>query len=151
VPMAALLARDDLNIAQHSAIGHFTHEKNPVLCAAALATLEVIEDEGLPQRARLLGQRFLAALRRLQQRHSLIAEVRGLGLLTALILEHPDGSPAEGETEQMMYAALTRGLSFKTAMGNALVLTPPLNIEEEHLDEAVNILDASFSEVDASK
>lgn len=147
LPLAALLAREDLDMGGQHALGHFTHEKNPVLCAAALATIEVIETEELPARAARLGTRFLGQLRELQHRHSLIGDVRGLGLLTALPLRRPDGSPAGAEAEKIMYAALSRGLSFKTAMGNTIVLTPPLNIEEEHLNTAVEILDASFSEL----
>ena len=147
LPIAALIAREDLDVGEQRAIGHFTHEKNPVLCAAALATLEVIESEALPERAKKLGARFLEQLKGLQQRHRLIYEVRGLGLLAALILQHPDGSPAEAEAEQIMYAALSRGLSFKTAMGNAIVLTPPLTIEEKDLDSSVSILNSCFSEL----
>ena len=145
LPLAALLAREDLDIAPQRALGHFTHEKNPVLCAAALATIEVIESEDLPRRAAALGAQLLAQLGDLQKRHPLIGEVGGLGLLAALALRRPDGSPAEAEAEQVMYEALSRGLSFKTAMGNTIVLTPPLNIAEEDLDRAVEILDAAFS------
>ena len=145
LPLAALLAREDLDIAQQRALGHFTHEKNPVLCAAALATIEVIESEGLAQRAAQLGARLLAQLGELQKRHPLIADVHGLGLLVALALRQPDGSPAEAEAEQIMYAALSRGLSFKTSMGNTIILTPPLNVAEEHLNAAVEILDAAFA------
>ncbi|MBT9332339.1 (R)-1-hydroxy-2-aminoethylphosphonate ammonia-lyase [Paracidobacterium acidisoli] len=148
MPVAALLAREDLDIGQDRALGHFTHEKNPVACAAALATLEVIEEEGLVERARILGARFLDQLRQLQQKHSLIYEVRGIGLLIALVLRTPDGSPANAEAEQMMYAALTRGLSFKVTMGCILVLTPPLTIEKQHLDDAVQILDDCLSELE---
>jgi 4-aminobutyrate aminotransferase len=147
LPIAALLAREDLDIGQERAIGHFTHEKNPVLCAAALATLEIIESEGLPLRAKELGAWFMEKLKDLQKRHALVRDVRGLGLLAALVLQHEDGSPANAEAEQMMYAALSRGLSFKTAMGNVLVLTPPLTIEGEHLESAVSILDSCFSEL----
>ncbi len=141
LPLAALIAREDLDVAQQRALGHFTHEKNPVSCAAALATLEILESEQLPQRAKRLGAHFLERLKALQQRYNLIYEVRGLGLLVALVLQRPDGSAADTEAEQIMYAALTRGLSFKTSMGNVIVLTPPLTIAEEDLDEAVNILD----------
>lgn len=151
LPIAALLAREDLDIAGDRALGHFTHEKNPVLCAAALATLEVIESEGLVQRAATLGQSFLDSLRKLQSRHPLIADVRGLGLLVALSLRRADGAPATEEAEGMMYRALTRGLSFKTAMGSNLVLTPPLTIEEEHLAQAVQILDDCFSDLAVSR
>jgi 4-aminobutyrate aminotransferase len=147
LPLAALLAREGLEIAGDRALGHFTHEKNPVLCAAALATIHVIETEGHAQRAATVGAEFLNKLRQLKTRHGLIADVRGLGLLTALVLRHPDGSAANAEAEHVMYSALRKGLSFKTAMGNTIVLTPPLNIEEYHLDECIRILDRCFAEL----
>jgi 4-aminobutyrate aminotransferase len=145
LPLAAVLAREDLDIAGDRALGHFTHEKNPVLCAAALATIHVIETEGLAQRAATVGKLFVGKLLRLQSRHPLIADVRGLGLLVALVLRREDGSPATSEAERVMYLALRQGLSFKTAMGNTIVLTPPLNIAEEHLDECIRILDRCFT------
>jgi len=147
LPLAAMLARADLDIAADRALGHFTHEKNPVLCAAALATIEIIESEGLAQRAATLGASFVEKLKQLQSRYPLIADVRGLGMLVALVLRRPDGSPAAREAEQVMYAALRQGLSFKTSMGNTIVLTPPLNIEEAHLDSCVEILDRCFAEL----
>lgn len=148
LPIAALLAREDLDIAGDRALGHFTHEKNPVLCAAALATIEVIESEGLVQRAASLGTQFICRLKELQMRHPLISDVRGLGLLTALVLRRSDGSPATSEAEHVMYSALRQGLSFKTTMGNTLVLTPPLTIEEEHLDASIQILDRCIHELE---
>jgi len=148
LPIAALLAREDLDIAGDRALGHFTHEKNPVLCAAALATIAVIESEGLAQRAMLLGKQFLDKLEQLRMRYPLIADVRGLGLLTALVLRRPDGSPAILEAEHVMYSALRQGLSFKTTMGSTLVLTPPLTIEEEHIDASIQILNHCFHELE---
>lgn len=147
LPLAALLARDDFDIAGDRAIGHFTHEKNPVLCAAALATISIIESEGLVQRAATLGEKYREGLRRLKTRYPLIADVRGLGLLNALVLRRPDGSPANKEAGQLMYAALRRGLSFKTSMGNTLVLTPPITIDERDLDASLQMLDNSFAEL----
>ena len=145
LPMAALLARQELEVGGGVALGHFTHEKNPVLCAAALATIEVIEAENLPERAAELGARFLARLNELETRHPIICDVRGLGLLCALTLRRADGSPAEAEAEEILYTALSLGLSFKTSMGNTIVLTPPLTIEEQHLNTAIEILDTAFS------
>ncbi len=55
-PLAAMLARESLNVATDKALGHYTHEKNPVACAAGLATLRVIEEENLVQRAEALGR-----------------------------------------------------------------------------------------------
>src|SRR5204862_373579 len=79
-------------------------------CAAALATLDVIADEKLVEHARVLGERTLTALRKLASRHSLIDDVRGLGLLLGVELK---GDRATEEAGQVMYAALARGLSFK--------------------------------------
>ncbi len=73
-----------------------------------------------------------------------------MGLLVAVVLRSPDGSPANVQAEQVMYRALSRGLSFKVSMGSTLVLTPPLTIEEKHLDRAVSILDDCLSELDAA-
>jgi 4-aminobutyrate aminotransferase len=150
LPFAALLAREDLDIAGDRALGHFTHEKNPVLCAAALATISVIESEGLAQRAAELGEKYREALRELKARYPLIADVRGLGLLNALVLRRSDGTAANSEAEKIMYAALRKGLSFKTSMGNTLVLTPPITIEEQELESSVQILDRCFAELHRS-
>jgi 4-aminobutyrate aminotransferase len=147
LPIAALLAREDLDLAGDRALGHFTHEKNPVLCAAALATIQTIESEGLVQRAKALGSQFLHSLKQLQMKHPLISDVRGLGLLTALVLRRPDGSPATVEAEQVMYSALCKGLSFKTTMGSTIMLTPPLTIEVQDLSASIEILDQCFLEL----
>lgn len=63
MPLAAVVARDELDVAAHQSLGHFTHEKNPVACAAALATLNVIESEGLLEHASQLGDYALDRLR----------------------------------------------------------------------------------------
>ena len=148
-PMAAILARENLNVAGERAIGHFTHEKNPVACAASLATIEVIEREGLAQRAARLGEQAKARLRSLQARYPVVREVRGLGLLLALVLVRPgsEAAPAVKEAEQIMYAALRRGLNFKVSMGNILTLTPALTIGEAELDEALGMLVNAFEDV----
>src|ERR1043165_5334061 len=80
-PFAALIARGHLNVAGEKALGHYTHEKNPVACAAALAAIEVIESEGLLQNATGLGSYAVERLRTLMNQHPLIGDVRGLGLL----------------------------------------------------------------------
>src|SRR5437773_1393548 len=68
-PLAALLAREGLNRAADKALGHFTHEKNPVACAAGLATLQVIEAEKLVERSRSLGAEALERMRAMAGRH----------------------------------------------------------------------------------
>jgi 4-aminobutyrate aminotransferase len=70
-------------------------------------------------------------LKQLKEGYSLIYDVRGLGLLVAVVLRRPDGSPVEPEAEQIMYGALSKGLSFKVTTGSTLALIPPLNILED--------------------
>ena len=69
LPIAACIARDDLNVAADFALGHYTHEKNPVTAAAALATLQVIERDGLVDHAARVGAHALARLQDMKQRH----------------------------------------------------------------------------------
>ncbi len=150
LPLAAVIARTGLDVAPDRALGHYTHEKNPVACAAALATLAYIEEHGLLRRARELGDRALARLRSMQAAHPLIGDVRGLGLLLGaeLVRDRATRERAVDEAEAVMYAALARGLSLKVTMGNILTLAPPLVIAREELDRALDILDESLAEVE---
>ena len=149
LPIAACIARADLDLAGDYAFGHYTHEKNPVTAAAALATLEVIEREGLVENAARVGAYALERLHAMQQRHALIGDVRGRGLLLGLELvrDRTAKTPAADAAEQVLYAALSRGLSFKTTMGNVLTLTPPLITTREQMGQALDILDECLGEV----
>ena len=149
-PMAALIARRDLDIAGDRALGHYTHEKSSIGCAAALATLDVIADEGLLDRATALGAKALAGLRDIAVRHPLVGDVRGIGMLLGLELVLPDGRPARIEAERVMYACLARGLAFKIGQGNVITLSPPLVIAEADLDRALVILEGAITEVEGA-
>ena len=150
LPLAAVIARDDLDVAADRALGHYTHEKNPVLCAAALATIDYIEKHALAAHARELGRYTLERLKEMQQRHPLIGDVRGLGLFlgSELVKDRQTQERASDEAEAVMYAALSRGLSFKTTMGNILTLTPALTISREEMDRALDILEQAIGEVE---
>ena len=144
-PLAALIARFDLDVAADRALGHYTHEKSSVGCAAALATLDVIDEERLLDRAERLGARALERLRAMQRRLPCVAEVRGLGLLLGIELVDPDtGTPAREMAERVLYACLAEGLSFKVGQGNVLVLAPPLVIDEADLARALDIVEAAI-------
>lgn len=141
-PMAALIARKGLDIAAERALGHYTHEKSPVGCAAALAALDVIEEDKLLLRSRTLGQRALSRLRKMK--HKSIVEVRGIGLLLAIELNSADLA------EEALYRCLSERLSFKVGQGNVLVLAPPLVIDEADLWRALEIVEASILEAAAA-
>ena len=148
LPMAALIARARLDVAAERALGHYTHEKSAVGCAAALATIAVVEEEHLLERARTLGAQALMRLQAMQSRQPLIADVRGIGLLLAIELAHPDsGAPARDEAEQVMYRCLSAGLSFKIGQGNVLTLSPPLIISEAQLDWALAAIEEAIAAV----
>ena len=142
LPIAACIARDDLNVAGAYALGHYTHEKNPVTAAAALATLEVIARAGLVENAARVGAHALGRLQEMKQRHAVIGDVRGRGLLLGieLVTDRAAKTAAPDLAEQVLYRALSRGLSFKTTMGNVLTLTPPLITTMAQMDEALDIL-----------
>lgn len=149
-PLAALIARDDLDIASDCALGHYTHEKNPVACAAALATIECLEEENLPAHARDMGDYAMKRLRDMRERHESIGAVRGLGLLMGieLVQDRQTREPAVEKAEQVMYSALEKGLGFKVTMGNIITLTPALTITREEMDKALGILDQCLNEAD---
>jgi 4-aminobutyrate aminotransferase len=148
-PLAALIARDGLNVAAERALGHYTHEKNPVACAAGLAAIEVIESENLLERARILGDYAMNRMREMAREHALIGDVRGLGLLMGmeLVKDRATGERATDAAERVMYGCLTRGLNFKLTMGSILTLTPALTITQEEMDQALGMIEESLQEL----
>jgi len=146
-PMAALLAREDLDVAADRALGHYTHEKSSVGCAAGLATLQVIEEEELLRRSVDLGAQALDRMQRMMVKRPLIGAVRGAGLLLGIELVKADGKPAREEAEQVLYRCLSNGLSFKVGQGNVLVLAPPLTITPEELEKALDIVEEALGAV----
>ena len=151
LPLAAVIARAELDLLGDIAIGHFTHEKNPVLAAAGLATLDVIRDDGLVERARVLGKLGLDRGRELAARPGLVGDVRGLGLhiTVDLVSDRVAKARACEAAEKILYLALDRGLSIKVSAGSVLLLSPPLIIREEELERAFAIIDECLTIVES--
>jgi 4-aminobutyrate aminotransferase len=147
MPVAAVIANASLDVGAEWAFGHYTHEKNPLMARAGLTTLDIIEQEGLVERSAQLGIQALDRGRALADRFPAIGDVRGRGLMLGLELVTPDGSPNPDLAEGILYAALRRGLSFKTTMGTVLTLAPALTIRESDLHRAFDILEACFVEL----
>jgi 4-aminobutyrate aminotransferase len=142
MPLAAILAPGRLDCAPDAALGHYTHEKSPVACAAGLATLEVIEEEKLIDRAKELGRRGLERLHAIRARYPVIRDARGLGCYFGVEI---GGDDPAGLAERLMYRCLERGLSFKVGGGNVVTLCPPLTIPFEQFDEALSIFEDALS------
>jgi 4-aminobutyrate aminotransferase len=143
-PLAALIAREGLDVVGEKALGHFTHEKNPVACAAALATIDFIEAENLLAHVVELGAYAIDRLNTMRMTYPIIGDVRGIGLMMGVEIDHENASDV---AESIMYSALARGLSFKLTMGNILLLVPALTLTREEMDAALEILTACFEEI----
>ena len=153
LPIAAVLARRDLDVCGDFAIGHYTHEKNPVLARAALTTLDIIEKEHLAERARELGQVAMAHLTEFAASSEICGEVRGRGLLFGLdiVRDKSTREPAPDLAERILYDCLGRGLSFKVSQGNVLSLSPPLVITGSELDAALGILFKAVADAEVAQ
>jgi 4-aminobutyrate aminotransferase len=118
-----------------------TYGGNAVACAAALATIDVIEDEGLVANAAEMGQRLQDGLRKVAAEHTAIGDVRGLGLMVGSEFSTSDGEPAAAAAGRAQRAAAERGLLLLTcgAHFNVVRMVPALVVSAEQVDEAVRI------------
>jgi 4-aminobutyrate aminotransferase len=118
-----------------------TYGGNAVACAAALATLEVIEAEGLVANAAEQGLRLRDGLQKVAAEHPGIADVRGLGLMVGNEFCTPDGAPDTAAATRAHAAAAEKGLLLLTCgpHGNVVRMIPPLIVTAEQVDEAVAV------------
>ncbi|MDQ2941302.1 MAG: aminotransferase class III-fold pyridoxal phosphate-dependent enzyme, partial [Chloroflexota bacterium] len=125
---------------------------NAVACAAALATLDVIEDEGLVANAQRQGERLLMGLREAAAGHSRVAEVRGRGLMVGLELAEPETlKPRPDLVKGVLRAALERHLLLLGCGTRAQVVRviPPLVTTDDEIDLAVGAIGEALAEVGA--
>lgn len=150
LPFAGIIAREEHNTLRHRSIGHYTHEKNALCCAAAIAEIEFIEKNNLCAHAAELGTYTMDRLREMKQRHPLIGDVRGVGLHIGidLVTDSKTRKRAVIEAEIIMFRCLEKGLSFKTIEGNIITLRPALVITKDEMDKALDILDETIGEVE---
>ena len=148
LPLAAVIARAGLDVAGDYAIGHYTHEKNPVTARAGLTTLAIIREEGLVARAAELGAFALERLAETVGGSPIVGEIRGRGLLLGIeiVADRAGREPAPERAERIYYRCLDAGLSFKVSAGNVLTLSPPLVIARGDLERALGIVAAAIRE-----
>ena len=148
VPLAAVTTRREIAEALAQRIHFNTFGGNPVSMAAGLAVLDVIEEEGLQENARVVGGQLMRGLRELQRRHALIGDVRGMGLMLGveLVTDRATRAPAGAETLAVMEAARDMGvLMGKGGLdGNVLRIKPPLCITEADAAFALDVLDRAL-------
>ncbi|HDY7468764.1 TPA: aspartate aminotransferase family protein [Vibrio vulnificus] len=149
VPIAAMVAKDKYNTAEQISMGHYTHEKSPIGCAAALATMEAIEQDGLLDKTKADSQFMREKLLEMKAKYPVIGDVRGIGMLWGieLVTDHESKARAYDEAEAVLYQCLNNGVSFKVSQGNVIQLSPPLIITREQLTEALAIFEEAIAKV----
>jgi 4-aminobutyrate aminotransferase/(S)-3-amino-2-methylpropionate transaminase len=147
LPLAAVTGRAEIVDAPHVGGLGGTFGGNPIACAAALATIETIREEGLVERAREIERIVTTRLGALRDRDPRVGDLRGRGAMIALELVE-DGAPAPELARRIAAAAHARGLIVLTCgtFGNVLRLLPPLSLSDDLLAEGLGLLDEIFEE-----
>ncbi len=149
LPIAAMVTKDKYNTAAQVSLGHYTHEKSPIGCAAALATMEVIEQENLLEKVQADSAFVREQLLQMKGKYPVIGDVRGIGLLwgVELVTDHITKNRAFDEAEAVLYQCLNDGLSFKVSQGNVIQLSPPLIISRSELEVALSVFEKAIAKV----
>ncbi len=153
MPVSAIVARSEL-MDHWQAPGHvFSMGGNPVACAAAVATLDLLASDGLPDHARALGGHLRAAFDHLAGDHEIIGDVRGSGLLLGvdLVDDHDSRSRARSIAAKTVLGAFRRGVFVTFLQGSVIRVVPPLILDEAGADRFVEILDASLADATAGR
>jgi acetylornithine/LysW-gamma-L-lysine aminotransferase len=138
LPIGVTIAKENvmssLKVGEHST----TFSGSPLVCAAACATIDVLLEEKLPERAASLGRYFKTKLEEMQTRHKIIKEVRGLGLMIGVELRF--------DVLNILLKTMDKGVLILDAGRNVLRFLPPLVIEKEQIDKTLSVLDSVLGE-----
>jgi len=150
-PLAAVTTRSEIAQALTGKIHFNTYGGNPMSMAAGSAVLDVIDDEGLQENARRVGAVLEAGFEQIKQRHPLVGDVRGLGLMRGmeLVRDRATKEPAPEETLEVLEAIREMGVLVGKGgfFGNVLRLKPPLCITEEDANFALDVIDTALTKV----
>jgi 4-aminobutyrate aminotransferase len=146
MPLSGVFSRLDLMDKWIPGSHGGTYGANAVACAAAVATIQVMQNEGLLDNARQRGRQLEIGLRKLQSRFPVIGDIRGLGLMVASEFRTPDRSPDKATAKAIVHACLDRKLILLTCgpWDNTIRWIPPLVVTEEQIDEALDIFSHSL-------
>ena len=142
VPVGAMLCSEAVSAGFAPGAHASTFGGNPLACAASLAVLRVIEQEGLCDHVEEIGAYLRDGLATLATKYDALGEVRGRGLLTGIVFDPDALAPAD-----IVAACRERGLLLTIAGGEVLRLTPPLIVGRSHVDDALDMLDAAVGAV----
>jgi 4-aminobutyrate aminotransferase-like enzyme len=152
-PIAAVLASPNLADALEPGDHYSTWGANPVMCAAASATLDYITENRLWENAGLMGRKLLKGLKELEERHDLVGEVRGQGLMIGveIVKDKRTKDPSPEECARLRRSCADKGLIVGTGgwYRNVIRIQPPLVIGEEHVEEALAVFEEALKKIDS--
>lgn len=142
-PVSAVLANNEVMNVIHPGQHGSTFGGNPLACAVAIAALDVVEEEQLSEKAERLGQIFRAEIQKIIAKTDLVYQVRGKGLLNAILINDSEDSPTAWN---LCLDLAKNGLLAKPTHGNIIRLAPPLVITEDQLMDCVAIIEKTILE-----
>jgi len=153
MPLSALVARKEIMDSWVAPAHLFTMEGNPVCCAAALATIETIEQEKLVQKSKQMGEYIRGRFNELKKEHEVIGDVRGKGLLIGvdLVTNRETKQRGEKEAAKICWRCWEKGLILTFFSKSVLRVAPPLVITKSEADQALDIIEDSLKELKAGK
>lgn len=146
VPQAAVLVNKRYDVAEDISLGHYTHEKPAIGCAAICAAIEYIDENNLMDNCRELSQFAMSRGKELMNKYNCIGDFRIQGLLISFEFVK-DRITKEKDTdlsERILYSSLEEGLSFKVSSGNCITWHPPLVLSKEELEFAFDIFEKAI-------
>lgn len=146
VPQAAVLVNKRYDVAEDISLGHYTHEKPAIGCAAICVAIEYIDENNLMENCRDLSQFAMSRGKELMNKYNCIGDFRIQGLLISFEFVK-DRMTKEKDTdisERILYSSLEEGLSFKVSSGNCITWHPPLVISKEELEFAFDIFEKAI-------
>lgn len=148
-PLSGIAARQDLMEKAWPGSQGGTYGANAVACAAALATLEVIQEEGLVENSAARGAQLKAGLKQVAEGRSEITDVRGLGLMLGNEFRDADGNPDGATASKVQKAAAERGLLLLTCgpWGQVVRFIPALVVDEAQVDQALELWQQAVADV----
>jgi 4-aminobutyrate aminotransferase len=149
LPIGAVVARKSLMSQWKRGAHGNTYGGNPLACAAANATIDLVEG-GMRANAAEVGEHFIARLRDLQRDFPCIGDVRGKGLMIGMELVEADRSPARALCDAVVTAAYHHGLLLLSCGTSTVRFMPPLNVTKDEVDEAMGRLRAALMEAQAA-
>jgi putrescine---pyruvate transaminase len=132
----------------------YTYSAHPVAAAAAVETLKILQEEKIPEHVARVAERLQTRLRKLEPKHSFVGDVRGHGLMLCVEMVQDKTSrttlaKTNDTASRVAKACYRRGLMVRIS-GPNLILSPPLIISNEEIDNLCEVMEASFAEVQAS-